>query len=106
MVDEARFASDRPRIDATHPIKRSEVPMSVAEVADGVLTRLRAHQVRTVDELYAQNGVPHESIVNKHTAYLTPLIEDFINRAPFFFIATADAEGNCDVSPKGDPAGG
>jgi PPOX class probable FMN-dependent enzyme len=23
--------------------------------------------------------------------------------APFFMIATSDAEGNCDVSPKGDP---
>ncbi len=80
--------------------------MSVAEVAENVLTRLRAHQVHTVDELYAQNGVPHEMIVNKHTAYLTPLIEEFINRAPFFLIATADGEGNCDVSPKGDPAGG
>lgn len=25
--------------------------------------------------------------------------------SPFCLIATADAEGNCDVSPKGDPAG-
>ena len=23
----------------------------------------------------------------------------------FFLVATADAEGNCDVSPKGDPSG-
>ncbi len=80
--------------------------MPVAEAAEDVLTRLREHQVHTVEALYTQNGVPHESIVNKHTAYLTPLIEAFINRAPFFFIATSDAEGNCDVSPKGDPAGG
>jgi hypothetical protein len=37
--------------------------------------------------------------------YLTPLLEAFISRAPFFLISTADAEGNCDVSPKGDPPG-
>ncbi len=80
--------------------------MAVAEVADEVMARLRAHQVQSVEELYERNGVPHESIVNKHTSYLTPLIEEFIRRAPFYLIATADGEGNCDVSPKGDPAGG
>ena len=25
--------------------------------------------------------------------------------APFVVLATSDAEGNCDASPKGDPAG-
>lgn len=80
--------------------------MSIAEVADDVKTRLRAHEVTSVDEIYAINGVPHDSIANKHTSYLTPLIEAFIQTSPFFLVATADAEGNCDVSPKGDPAGG
>ncbi len=79
--------------------------MSIAEVAEDVMARLRAHRVESVEQIYELNGVPHESIVNKHTSYLTPLIEEFINRSPFFLIATADAEGNCDVSPKGDPAG-
>jgi PPOX class probable FMN-dependent enzyme len=74
-------------------------------VADDVLARLREHQVRSLEEVYERNGVPHESIVNKHTSYLTPLLEEFISRAPFFLIATADGAGNCDVSPKGDPAG-
>jgi PPOX class probable FMN-dependent enzyme len=44
-------------------------------------------------------------ILGKHTTYMTPLLEEFITRAPFFLIATSDAEGNCDVSPKGDPPG-
>ena len=74
-------------------------------VAGGVLARLRSHQVTTEDDLYAINGVPHESIVNKHTPYLTPLLEEFIAKSPFFLIATADGAGNCDVSPKGDPTG-
>jgi PPOX class probable FMN-dependent enzyme len=55
--------------------------------------------------LYARNGVPTEAIVTKHTSYLTPLLEEFIRRSSFFLMATADGEGNCDVSPKGDPAG-
>ena len=79
--------------------------MSATIVVEDVVSRLRAHEVKSLDELYAINGAPHESIVNKHTAYLTPLLEEFITRAPFFLIATADGEGNCDVSPKGDPAG-
>jgi uncharacterized protein len=81
--------------------------MSIAEVgvAEEIMTRLRAHQVRSIDEVYQHNGVPNEAITNKHTSYLTPLIEQFIYRSPFFMIATADGEGNCDVSPKGDPAG-
>ena len=79
--------------------------MGAPGVAEDVAARLRAHEVKTLEDLYAVNGVPHDSIVNKHTAYLTPLLEEFITSAPFFLIATADAAGNCDVSPKGDPAG-
>lgn len=30
---------------------------------------------------------------------------DWIAASPFVVIATADADGNCDASPKGDPAG-
>lgn len=79
--------------------------MGAPGVAEDVAARLRAHEVKTLEDLYAVNGVPHDSIVNKHTAYLTPLLEEFITSAPFFLIATADAAGNCDVSPKGYPAG-
>ncbi|MEC3955634.1 pyridoxamine 5'-phosphate oxidase family protein [Nocardia sp. CDC153] len=30
---------------------------------------------------------------------------EWIARTPFIVLATSDAEGNCDASPKGDPAG-
>jgi hypothetical protein len=79
--------------------------MTVTDVAEDVVAQLRTHEVKSIDELYAINGVPHDSIVNKHTAYLTPLLEEFITKSPFFLVATADGEGNCDVSPKGDPPG-
>ncbi len=67
--------------------------------------RLREHEVTTIDALYGVNGVPEAAILDKHTTYLTPLVEEFIARSPFFLIATADAGGNCDVSPKGDVPG-
>jgi uncharacterized protein len=82
--------------------------VAVADVAretESLIERLRAHRVESLDDLHAINGVPHQTILEKHTSYLTPLIEAFIEAAPFFLIATADAEGNCDVSPKGDPPG-
>lgn len=69
------------------------------------LDHLRAQRLMTEEALYEVNGTPAEVIVNKHTSYLTPLLEEYISRSPFFLIATSDAAGNCDVSPKGDPLG-
>lgn len=66
---------------------------------------LRSRRVSSLEALYQTNGSPHASIVNKHTSWMTPLIEEFIRASPFFLVATADGAGNVDVSPKGDPAG-
>jgi uncharacterized protein len=79
--------------------------MTATGVAEDLIAGARTHEVQTLDALYALNGEPHADIVNKHTSYLTPLLEEFIQASPFFLVATADAEGNCDVSPKGDPPG-
>jgi PPOX class probable FMN-dependent enzyme len=72
---------------------------------EDLIARLRAHQVMTIAELHAINGDPQPAILQKQTSYLTPLLEAFISAAPFFLIATSDADGNCDVSPKGDLPG-
>jgi PPOX class probable FMN-dependent enzyme len=79
--------------------------MAAMATTETAATRLREHAVTSIDELHAINGVPRPEIETKHTTYLTPLMEAFLNQSPFFLIATADADGNCDVSPKGDPAG-
>ena len=77
--------------------------MSTTEAID-LMDRLRSQQLTSLEQVYAINGVPSTAILEKHTSYLTPLLEQFIMNAPFFMIATSDAEGNIDVSPKGDPA--
>lgn len=69
------------------------------------IARLREQRITSVDELRELAGAPSKLIQEKDTPYLTPLLEQFIKASPFFLIATADGEGNCDVSPKGDPAG-
>ncbi len=50
-------------------------------------------------------GEPLPRVVAKERPHLHPLDREWLAASPFCLIATADAEGNCDVSPKGDPAG-
>ncbi|MFK7897932.1 MAG: pyridoxamine 5'-phosphate oxidase family protein [Myxococcota bacterium] len=67
-----------------------------------------ANETKTVDspaELRAILGEPSERAANKDRTHLHAMDRDWIAHSPFLLIATADAQGNCDVSPKGDPAG-
>lgn len=75
------------------------------DVANDLVARLGAHRITTLDEVHALNGVPSAMIMEKEAPRLTPLAIEFIARSPFFLVATADAGGNCDVSPKGDDPG-
>jgi PPOX class probable FMN-dependent enzyme len=50
-------------------------------------------------------GEPAPLICAKIADRLNPLTRAFIERSPFLCLATSDAEGHCDVSPRGDPAG-
>ncbi len=43
--------------------------------------------------------------VTKVRPSLHPLQIEWLRLSPFCVIATSDADGNCDASPKGDPAG-
>ena len=70
-----------------------------------MIARLRAHQITSEEQLFEINGEPSERIRFKETDFLTPMIEEFLAASPFFLVATSDAAGNCDVSPKGDPTG-
>jgi PPOX class probable FMN-dependent enzyme len=62
-------------------------------------------QITSVDELEAIIGTPSELIRTKETPYLTPLIREFILASPYVLLATAAADGTCDVTPRGDPPG-
>lgn len=61
--------------------------------------------VDTVDELVALVGVPAERAANKGRKALLPVDRDWLAATPFCVIATSGADGSCDASPKGDPAG-
>ena len=52
-----------------------------------------------------QFGMPAERPRTKVKGVLTEDVQAFIRQAPFVVVATADAQGRCDASPKGGKPG-
>ena len=63
------------------------------------------HEVNTVDELREIVGHPNEFVANKVRDRLLPIHTDWLGHSSLGFVATTDARGRVDVSPKGDPPG-
>ncbi|MFE2375582.1 MSMEG_1061 family FMN-dependent PPOX-type flavoprotein [Streptomyces sp. NPDC059398] len=61
--------------------------------------------VRSADELRDILGEPHPIVIDKVHDRLTEEDLGLLARSPFCALSTSDAEGNCDVSPRGDAAG-
>ena len=57
------------------------------------------------DALRSLIGEPSALVQSKIADRLNDLTRQFIERSPFLCLATSAADGSCDVSPKGDPAG-
>jgi hypothetical protein len=53
----------------------------------------------------ALGGHPSERAATKDRPSLHPLQAQWLRSSPFCVLATSDADGHCDASPKGDPAG-
>lgn len=62
-------------------------------------------EVGSANELRDLLGAPHERVVAKERVRLHSKDRDWLEASPFCVVATCDADGNCDASPKGDPAG-
>ncbi|UOQ48780.1 pyridoxamine 5'-phosphate oxidase family protein [Gracilibacillus caseinilyticus] len=55
---------------------------------------------------FAIVGTPHEHVIKKNTSLIDEHCKRFIEMSPLFFLSSSNAEGECDVSPKGDfPSG-
>ncbi|WP_409346409.1 pyridoxamine 5'-phosphate oxidase family protein [Paenibacillus sp. MBLB4367] len=61
--------------------------------------------IGTEEELRELLGYPSPLAVNKVIGQLDAHCREFIAKSPIAFIATADASGACDVSPRGDAPG-
>jgi len=67
--------------------------------------RLTADLIHTEAQLRALIGEPAAMTCTKITDRLNAATRLYVERSPFVCLATSDAEGRCDVSPRGDPAG-
>jgi len=61
--------------------------------------------ITEIEELQACIGEPHPLVTNKLLNSMDEMARDFISRAPFAMLATTDAKGHPDVSPRGDKPG-
>jgi PPOX class probable FMN-dependent enzyme len=61
--------------------------------------------ITTLEQLRQVIPPPNELAVRKQISRLDEHCREFIARSPFLFLATSNARGDCDVSPKGDAPG-
>ncbi|MGB3351686.1 MAG: MSMEG_1061 family FMN-dependent PPOX-type flavoprotein [Mycobacterium sp.] len=64
-----------------------------------------SREVTSVDELREIVGYPKPYVANKVGDRLSAVHQHWLGHSPLGFVATTDAHGRVDVSPKGDPAG-
>ncbi|WP_416901509.1 pyridoxamine 5'-phosphate oxidase family protein [Micromonospora echinospora] len=62
-------------------------------------------EITSTEELRELLGEPMARAVTKERRVLHELDRQWLAASPFCLIATAGADGTCDVSPKGDPPG-
>ncbi|GAB3778815.1 MSMEG_1061 family FMN-dependent PPOX-type flavoprotein [Nocardioides ungokensis] len=62
-------------------------------------------EISSADELTALLGEPIQRVRDKARPALLDVDRDWLAASPFCVMATASADGRCDASPKGDPAG-
>ncbi len=79
-------------------------PQPLAQTTDTGLPPL-SDFVTSEAELRAIMGHPAQRVLDKVITTLDAHCRAFIAKSPFLLIASSDAQGRLDVSPKGDPAG-
>jgi PPOX class probable FMN-dependent enzyme len=63
------------------------------------------HILRSVEALREVVGAEIPGLSVKNEIQLNEFAKDFLQRSPFLVLATSDAQGNLDASPKGDGPG-
>ncbi|SCL63209.1 pyridoxamine 5'-phosphate oxidase family protein [Micromonospora chersina] len=66
---------------------------------------MTTREITSPEELTELLGVPTQRARDKERTVLHQRDREWLAASPFCLVATADADGGCDVSPKGDPAG-
>lgn len=69
------------------------------------MSTVDTHRITTIKQLRARIGDPSPIVPQKLWKSLNETAVGFIKQSPFLLLATADTDGNMDVSPKGDGPG-
>src|SRR4051812_36263551 len=64
-----------------------------------------ARVISSADELREIVPPPTQVVADKAIDHIDDASRRFVEASPFFLLATAAADGTCDVSPRGDPPG-
>ncbi|MEU5725102.1 pyridoxamine 5'-phosphate oxidase family protein [Micromonospora sp. NPDC047738] len=62
-------------------------------------------EITSPEELRELLGTPNQRALTKERTVLHARDREWLAASPFCLVATAGADGSCDVSPKGDPPG-
>ncbi|MGW5669940.1 pyridoxamine 5'-phosphate oxidase family protein [Micromonospora sp. NPDC003776] len=66
---------------------------------------MTTQEISSPEELRELLGAPMPRALTKERTTLHARDRDWLAASPFCLVATAGADGSCDVSPKGDPPG-
>lgn len=64
-----------------------------------------SHDITSIDQLRSLYREPSERVRKKKGTVIDGRTAFFVATSTFCCLATSDADGNCDVSPRGGPAG-
>lgn len=112
---EAVTSRCRPRNQGTEIAKNDRRPdstnvlpwtaMATEDVHDSDIDLAQIRRLASVAELRQIIGDPLPLVCAKVAVSLNHLTRQFVKRSPFVCLATSDPDGNCDVTPRGDPPG-
>jgi uncharacterized protein len=80
-------------------------PVAIVAVRADEDNQAMRREVTTATELRTIVGEPDQYVASKVKDRLSPVQRDWLAHSPLVFVATTDAHGRLDVSPKGDPPG-
>src|SRR5680860_748446 len=77
----------------------------MAVITEIDLATAESATISSIEQLEALFGQPKHTSVAKESEAMSPAEQAFIQASPFHLLATANTDGMCDVSPRGDPPG-
>jgi uncharacterized protein len=83
--------------------QRLDSPMT--PTLDTDLAAAEREPIASIAQLEALVGEVRQTSIDKESAAMKTLEQEFVRASPFYLLATASADGTCDVSPRGDPPG-